>query len=75
MSILQKLKRLGRYTPKEGDRVVCLYMGNNVYGLEATVATVAHACERVWIKFDSKEIIPFSFDGVMLCDRYYHKIG
>jgi hypothetical protein len=69
------LKRLGRYTPQEGDRVICLYPGNGKYGLEATVETVAIACERLWIRFDDGELIPFSFDNVVLCDRYYHEIG
>lgn len=69
------LKRVGRYTPQEGDRVICLYQGNGVYGLEATVVTVAHSCERAYIRFDDGVVIPFSFDNVMLCDRYYHKTG
>lgn len=67
----QNLKRVGRYIPKEGDRVVCLYQGNGIYGLEAIVITVAHLCDRVYIKFDNGKIIPFSFDDVMLRDRYH----
>jgi hypothetical protein len=70
LKIANKLKRIGRYTPKEGDRVICLYQGNNVYGLEATVVTVAYPCDRVYIKFGDGKIIPFSFDDVMLRDRH-----
>lgn len=51
--------------------MICLCQGNNVYGLEATVVTVAHQCDRVYIEFDDGKTIPFSFNDVMLRDRYY----